>query len=195
MTGCWSVINSLSLPEISLVMKKAAVIILFVSASLFVSAQDSLMGRRFYEKHVAVKNLSGKLAPAFSAYTMEGKAVNISELKGKIVVLSVWTTTCSPCIKEINTFKFFKNKYKAKNIEYIAIAPIDKQRDIKAFLVNHTMDFKIWYFPSLNFVKDYIAEEYPTNYVIDRTGIIRYSQVGYSKDGYKEISAVVKQYM
>lgn len=176
-------------------MKKVAVIILFISVALFANAQDSLMGRRFYEKHLAVSNLSGKPAPGFSAYTIEGKPVTIADLKGKIIVLSVWATTCGPCIEEINAFKFFKNRYKNKNIEYIAIAPIDNQQAIKAFLTKHSMDFKIWYSPSSNFVKDYIAEEYPTNYVIDRNGIIRYSQVGYSKDGYKDISAVVKQYM
>lgn len=176
-------------------MKKAAIIILFISVALFATAQDSLMGRRFYEKHMAVNNLNGKPAPAFSAYTIQGKPVNITELKGKIIVLSVWTTTCMPCVEEINAFKFFKNKYKNKNIEYIAIAPVDNQQAIQVFLTRHSMDFKIWYSPSPNFVKDYIAEEYPTNYVIDRTGTIRYAQVGYSKDGYKDISAVVKQYM
>jgi peroxiredoxin len=176
-------------------MKKTIIIVFLMSSALFVCAQDSLMGRRIYEKHIAVQNMNGQHAPEFSAVTLTGKPVNISMLKGKIVVLSVWTTTCGPCIREINSFKFFRNKYRKENIEYIAISPIDKQQDIKNFLLHHDLYFKVWYSPSANFVKDYTADEYPTNYVIDRRGIIRYAHVGYSKFGFKEISAVVKRCM
>ncbi|MDO3641297.1 TlpA disulfide reductase family protein [Mucilaginibacter sp. L3T2-6] len=175
--------------------KPVTAIMLFVLFASLAYGQDTSMARKFLEKHATVKNLCGKPAPIFSARTMQEMPINISELKGKVVVLSVWTTTCGPCIREINAFKYFKNKYKGKNIEYIAIAPLDKQQDIKRFLANHTMVFKVWYAPSPNFVKDYLADEYPTNYVIDRNGMIRYSQVGYSKDGYKDISEVVQKCM
>lgn len=177
-------------------MKNSLITIVFVMLSLASSAQNDSLGQFYYKKHLAVQNLTGKKAAEFSALTLDGKLVNLAALKGRVIVLSVWTTSCLPCIKEINSFKAFKNKYKKDKIVYIAIAPIDTQLDITKFLSRHSLDFEIWYAPSSNFVKDYGADSYPTNYVIDKNGFIVYSQVGYDeKNTYNEISEAVKKYI
>ncbi len=175
---------------------KTLLILAFTALTFTAFAQDSVLtGEMVVANTMAVRNMRRQPAPAFSAFTLDGKKKYITGLRGKVVVLSVWTTSCGPCIREINSFKNIKKRYKDKQVEFIALSPVDNLADIKTFLTKHTLDFGIWYQPSANFVKDYTAVAYPTNYVIDKTGIVRYASPGYSKTNYSDISAVVKQYL
>ncbi len=54
-----------------------------------------------------------KPAPQFSISTLEGKAVNSSELSGHVVVLAFWATWCAPCRRELPDIEKLYRHYKA----------------------------------------------------------------------------------
>jgi thiol-disulfide isomerase/thioredoxin len=39
----------------------------------------------------------GTTAPDFSARTLQGKPVSLSDLRGQVVLLNIWATWCPPC--------------------------------------------------------------------------------------------------
>src|SRR5206468_2092749 len=41
------------------------------------------------------------LAPDFAVTDLSGRTVRLSALRGKIVLLNVWTTWCAPCVEEM----------------------------------------------------------------------------------------------
>jgi peroxiredoxin len=61
-------------------------------------------------------------APAVSFTTLEGKPIALKSLRGKVVLVNFWATSCPGCIKEmpgmIDTYK----QYKGKGFEIIAVA-------------------------------------------------------------------------
>src|SRR6185295_16823681 len=52
-----------------------------------------------------------KVAPAWELKDVEGKAVKLSDFKGKVVVLDFWATWCPPCREEIPGFIELQKQY------------------------------------------------------------------------------------
>lgn len=53
-----------------------------------------------------------KPAPALEAKTLDGKAVSLASLRGKVVLLNFWATWCPPCREEIPEFERLQREYK-----------------------------------------------------------------------------------
>lgn len=122
----------------------------------------------------------GELAPKFSVRSIQGKKLKKSSLEGKIIVLNFWYTTCPPCKKEIPQLNSLKEKFKDKNVEFIAVA-LDQEYKIDKFLKKNPFKYDI--------VEDgrWIAEKfdikfYPTNIIIDKQGKYQFVKTGYKKD-------------
>ena len=61
-------------------------------------------------------------APAATFTTLEGKPIVLSELRGKIVVVNFWATSCPGCIKEMPELVETYNQYKDRGFEVVAVA-------------------------------------------------------------------------
>jgi len=62
------------------------------------------------------------VAPAATFTTLEGKPIALNELRGKIVLVNFWATSCPGCVKEMPDLVETYKQYKDRGFEIVAVA-------------------------------------------------------------------------
>jgi peroxiredoxin len=120
--------------------------------------------------------LVGHPAKDFELKDIDGKSHSLAALKGKIVVLNFWFTACGACIQEMPELNKLQQQYADKNVAFLALGLDDAIRT-RAFLKTH--DFHYTLLTDAKAVQaDYNITMCPISMVIDKTGIIRFVEVG-----------------
>lgn len=65
--------------------------------------------------------------PEFNLPDLSGRQHNISEWRGKVLVINFWATWCPPCLKEIPDFVALQAQYADKGLQFIGIALEDRE--------------------------------------------------------------------
>jgi thiol-disulfide isomerase/thioredoxin len=76
-------------------------------------------------------NSAGKIAKNFTAVDLNGKALSLTDLKGKYVLLDFWGSWCGPCRASTPHVKDLFTKYHQAGLEVLAIAVDDTPADWK----------------------------------------------------------------
>jgi len=80
-----------------------------------------------YLEVISSNNLKlGDISPKFSYEAIDGKTVNLEDLKGKYIYIDIWATWCAPCVKQVPYLKELEENYKDKNIVFVSIS-VDKK--------------------------------------------------------------------
>lgn len=128
------------------------------------------------EEDAKLKALMNQPAPDFTLTDLKGKQWTLSGLKGKIVVLNFWFTTCPGCIQEMPELNKLVKKYAPKEVVFLAPG-LDDAKTINRFLKSHPFNYTLLQKAETT-SNVYQVNAFPTSIVIDPKGIIRYQQVG-----------------
>jgi len=66
--------------------------------------------------------------------TLDGKTVNLAQLKGKVVIIHYWATDCEPCKGDMAQLKEVLAKYKPDGLEVIGVSLDNQKADLAAYL-------------------------------------------------------------
>ncbi len=80
------------------------------------------------------KTIVGSTFPNLSFIDIDGKAIMINDLKGKLIYIDFWATWCSPCIDEIPNLKKLQVKYANDDIHFVSICMNDTKESWNSFL-------------------------------------------------------------
>ncbi|WP_373019602.1 TlpA disulfide reductase family protein [Thiomicrorhabdus sp.] len=109
---------------------------------------------------------------------LSGEAVSLADYKGKVVLLNFWASWCPPCVHEMPSMARLNDQLDGQPFEILAVNLAEEQRAIKAFLMQHPVNFPILQDPSGSAVKTWQVFAYPSSYLIDKQGKIRFALFG-----------------
>jgi thiol-disulfide isomerase/thioredoxin len=115
------------------------------------------------------------VAPSF-ALNDGTDSVDLSKLRGKVVVLNFWASWCPPCLEELPTL--IELQHRMPQIDVIAVSTDEDQAAYRKFLKEHQVDLKTVRDGSQRVSSLYGTFRYPETYVIDRKGILRRKFIG-----------------
>ncbi|MDQ3072280.1 MAG: TlpA family protein disulfide reductase [Bacteroidota bacterium] len=82
---------------------------------------DSCMAAKVMEKYHKEFSFVGSSAPDFNLKNLDGSVINLSDLRGKVVLLDFWSVTCAPCLKAIPSSNEFQSAFKNEDFVLVTI--------------------------------------------------------------------------
>lgn len=128
-----------------------------------------------------------KPAPAFQLINAAGTKTQISDYRGKIVLLNFWATECGGCVLEIPSFIELEKIYGDKGFTAIGVSmdiSYEGLKDasqawarVRPFMTKHGVNYTIAMGDDA-ISKAYSLNQFPDTYLIDKAGRTAVSYVG-----------------
>jgi peroxiredoxin len=136
---------------------------------------------------------SSVAAPDVTFISLAGDKVSTQGLRGKVVMVNFWATSCTTCVREMRQMIETYNKFKGQGLEFVAVA---MKYDPPNYVVNFTETRKLPFTVALDSGGD-IARSFgdvaltPTTFVIGKDGKILKRYVGEPEFG--ELHALLQK--
>jgi len=125
-----------------------------------------------------------RAAPDWTLPDLQGKNFRLADYKGKVVVLDFWGSWCGPCRQELPVFQQMYERYREKDVVFFGVNwekggnGQDLKQLVRDFMATNKYSFPVVLDHERNAQMAYDIQGFPTVYLIDRTGKIRYQNVG-----------------
>jgi len=132
-------------------------------------------------------------APKFSLENQFGKEYALDSLKGKVVIIDFWYTTCYPCIKAMPFLEDLYQKYEEKGLVVLGVNPIDTldMEKLNDFLTENKVSYPIL-IGNKDIVNNYSIHAYPSLYLIDQNGNIIFSEIGFNENTAIKLDSLIE---
>ena len=118
-------------------------------------------------------------APDFSLPARAGGKVQLSELKGEVVMINFWASWCGPCRQEMPLLEQIQEKYQPLGFTLLGVNVEPDSAEAEKFLKNVQVSFPILFDRENSVSSRFGVEAMPSSVLIDREGNVRHVHRGY----------------
>ncbi|MCB2196132.1 MAG: TlpA family protein disulfide reductase [Bacteroidetes bacterium] len=177
-------------------MKKITVLLSIVFISLYSCNFKERKAEKEAQEDIKKSTLIeiGQQVPEFSYVTLQNDTLHINDLKGKVVFMNFFATSCPICIKELPFVEkdIWVTHKENENFELIVFGREHIADEMIAFKEKTGYTFNIVPDPERK-IYSLFAEKYiPRNIVLDREGKIIYQATGFDDEEFAKLKEVIQ---
>ena len=124
--------------------------------------------------------LLGHEAPDFALHAIAGGNVRLSEHRGEVVVITFWSSRCTPCRTQLSSLDRSLATYRSAGLQMYGINVDDDQGRARDFARGESVTFALLLDPEKAVSRRYAVDNLPMTILIDRNGTVRYVLRDYS---------------
>ncbi len=113
-------------------------------------------------------------APPLALSDLGGKTHSLDDLRGKVVLVNFWASWCQPCIAEMPSMQRLAERMKDQPFVLLAVNVEESKTTVRRFKKLLKLDFTTLLDTHGAVAGDWQVAFYPTSYLIDPDGRIRY---------------------
>ena len=122
--------------------------------------------------------VTGAPAPDFTLTDLAGQPVQLSSLKGQVVLINFWATWCIPCRAEMPAIQQAYNARKDQGFTVLAVNLNEPVPDVQSYVTSLNVNFPVLLDAGDSISNLYRVRGYPTSFFIDRGGTVAIENVG-----------------
>ena len=135
----------------------------------------------------------GERVPDYRAVSLAGESRSLRELRGRVVLLNVWSVWCAPCRAEMPVLEALRRMHDRGDLEIVGLN-VDRRGDegtIDRFVRASRIGYAVWRDPSDSFPGRRPSDGLPASYLIARDGTLVWARLGALRRDDRELGAAV----
>ena len=143
----------------------------------------------------SLTKLAPKAAPALKLKDLDGTAHDLTQLKGRVVLINFWATWCPPCRREMPSMERLSQALKGEAFSVLAVDVGEDADTIDAFTsqLDTMPTFPVLLDPRSQVMQAWKVAGLPTTFLIDRQGRIVASAIGGREFDHTEMVETIRE--
>jgi peroxiredoxin len=129
---------------------------------------------------------------AFSLATLDGSTTALSDYRGSWVLLNFWATWCGPCVAEMPSMERLYGQFKDDGLVIVGVNQQESVDEVAAFVAERGLTFPILLDSNGRVGSRYGVRGIPTTYLIDPSGRVLGSKVGFMEWDEDHVVAAIR---
>jgi peroxiredoxin len=129
----------------------------------------------------AAPTLIGKDAPDFVMKSRDGTNLRLSEFRGQVVLVNFWARWAGDSRMEMPALDRINTTYERAGLVVLGISIDEDLRRAREFADSMKVSYPLMFDPGSQLGQDYLLQKMPMTILVDRSGVVRYSHVGFKR--------------
>ena len=133
-------------------------------------------------------------APAYAATTLDGATFDLEAHRGEVVLVNVWATWCEPCREELPELARLHREHERDGLVVVGVST-DAARNaekVRRMVTEYDLPYPIVHDADNVVVTTFKVVGYPTSFLVDRRGRLRWRRDGIIPNGDAELATALR---
>lgn len=131
-------------------------------------------------------------APGLDLQGLDGKPGDLQDYQGRVILVNFWASWCKPCVEEIPSLHRLRDRIEDPGFEVVTVNVGEERDRIAHFLERVPVELPLLLDLDSKVAKDWKIYVYPSSYLVDHDGQIRYAYLGALEWDSPEIIAIIQ---